>query len=150
MKAERKKDIYGFHIYYPVPPLFPDTPAPVKKDPFQASTQSRAFGVIVSEHFIHIGENKSFLSRSVVVRHSWMVCSRSSFLREVVGCYVYMCGLDAQQNLDEMVVLFGDLFLLMVSRVLEGGGHPIMSIQVMTPSEDKYHRLQEPQRQAFR
>lgn len=74
-------------------PLFSRYPSSGKKDPFQASTQSRAFGVIVSEHFIHIGENKSFL----VVRHSWMggwmVCSRSSFLREGVGCYLptYIC-----------------------------------------------------------
>lgn len=45
--------------------------------------------------------------------------------------YLYMYGLDAQQNLDEMVVLFGGLFLLMLCLGRGGGGRHGMSVQVM-------------------
>jgi hypothetical protein len=82
-----KKDIYTYII--PSPPLFPipQSPRSGKKARSRSgswATQSRAFGVIVSDHFIHIGENKSFPRSLVVVRHSWtggwMVCLRLSFL----------------------------------------------------------------------
>jgi len=94
------------YLYYPALSLFPIPQSPrsgkkTRSRPGSWTTQSRAFGVIVSDHFIHIGENKSFSRSLVVVRHSWtggwMVCSRSSFLLQAAVWYLYMYGLDAQE-----------------------------------------------------
>lgn len=72
----------SIYIIPPPPPFFSDTPVSShlrQKDPFQTNTQSRAFGVIVSEHFIHIDAKQEFFFLSLSVSSSFVIlewCAR--------------------------------------------------------------------------